>query len=187
MAEFTSYERERVEVLGEVLESFVLGCPEDLHDFCLSVFDANGISGIDPNKFYKAQQFLNAMKDIGQRTGRNMLTRIGERIAMRVKLPTGLDGLDAVFDGLNRGYHSKYRGGEIGHWKYEPQGLVGGLNRGIMVSTNHYCCAFDRGVLEGLAKRFRPDGITDVVVRHDDSQPCRKDGSDSCTYVISWM
>ncbi len=55
-----------------------------------------------------------------------------------------------------------------------------------MVSTNHYCCAFDRGVPEGFANRFRPDGITDVVVRHDDSQPCRKDGADSCTYILTW-
>lgn len=186
MGEFTSYEPERVEVLGEVIESFVLAVPDDLRDFGLSALEYHGVRDADPAAFYKAQPFLNAMRDIAQRMGRNMMTRIGERIALRVQLPPEWNRLDAALDGLDRGYHSKYRGGKIGHWRYVHQGAVGGLTRGTMTSTNHYCCAFDRGVLEGFAKRFRPDGITDVVVRHDDSQPCRRHGADSCTYVITW-
>lgn len=186
MAEFRSYEPERVEVLGEVIESFALGFPEDLRKFGQAALGKHGLGEVAPNKFYMAQPFLDAMRDVGQLMGRNMISRIGELIAMRVKLPPDFDRLEAALGGLDRGYHSKYRGGEIGHWEYVHQGDVGGLIRGIMVSTNHYCCAFDRGVLEGFAKRFRPDGVTDVVVRHDDSQPCRKDGGDSCTYVITW-
>lgn len=186
MAEFTSYEPERVEVSGEVIESFVLGIPDDLRQFGLSLLQAHGILEPDLAGFYRAQPFLEAMREVGQRMGRNMMNRIGERVALRVKLPPEWNRLEAALEGLDRGYHSKYRGGKIGNWKYLHQGSVGGLTRGTMISTNHYCCAFDRGVLEGFAKRFRPDGITDVVVRHDDSQLCRRNGADSCTYVITW-
>jgi len=186
MAEFTSYEPNGVEVLGEVIESFVLAVPDDLRDFCHAALQTHGIRKTVPAEFYRAQPFLDAMKDIAQRMGRNMMTRIGERIALRVKLPPEWQDLADALEGLDRGYHSKYRGGEIGRWQYHHQGDVGGLTRGTMVSTNHYCCAFDRGVLEGFARRFRPAGITDVVVRHDDSRPCRKDGANSCTYIITW-
>ena len=186
MSEFASYEPEKVEVIGEVIESFVFGFPDELREFGLEIFDSHGFRDIDPNSFYRAQPFLNAMRDVARRTGRNMMPCIGERVAQRVALPPSWDRLDAALNGLNRGYHSKYRGGETGSWSYHHQGQVGSLTRGIVVSTNHYSCAFDRGVLEGFAKRFRPDGMTDAVVRHDDSQPCRKNGGDSCTYIVSW-
>ena len=133
MAEFTSYEPERVEVLGEVIESFVLGLPEDLRDFGLTVFGTHGLRDIDPKQFYRAELFLDAMRNFAQRMGRNMMTRIGERIALRVKLPPRWDRLEVALGGLDQGYHSKYRGGEIGHWEYLHQGQVGGLTRGIMI------------------------------------------------------
>lgn len=186
MAEFSSYEPERVEVVGEVIESFALGFPDDIRQFGMAVLDKHGIRQVQTSRFYKAQPFLDAMKEVAQRLGRNWMTRIGERIALSVTLPPEWNTLRAAFEGLNTAYHSKYRGGEIGDWSYHHEGITAGLFRGIMVSTNHYCCAFDRGVMEGFAKRFRTTGITDVVVRHDDSQPCRKRGADSCAYVISW-
>ncbi len=186
MAEFSSYEPERVEVTGEVIESFVAAFPADIRDFGPAVLDKHGIRDPDPKRFYKAQPFLEAMRDVAHRIGRNMMTRIGQQIAMRVELPPAWDSLEAALGSLDKAYHSKYRGGEIGRWTYHHHGNDGGLMRGTMISTNHYCCAFDRGVLEGFAKRFRPMGITDALVRHDDSQPCRKNGADSCTYVITW-
>lgn len=186
MAEFTSYDPERIEVLGEVIESFALAIPDDLRHFGLAALERCGIRDTAPGGYYRAQPFLDAMRNIAQRMGRNMMTRIGERIALRVNLPQEWHLLETALDGLDKGYHSKYRGGEIGHWQYHHQGRVGGLTRGTMVSTNHYCCAFDRGVLEGFARRFRPEGITDVVVRHDEQQPCRRNGGNSCTYIITW-
>jgi hypothetical protein len=186
MAELSSYEPERVEVIGEVIESFVLGFPESIRNFALASLDRHGICHLDRDQFYKAQPFLNTMKEVAERFGRSWMTRIGERRALSLTLPPEWDTLQAAFEGLDTAYHSKYRGGEIGHWSYYHEGGIGGLMRGRMTSTNHYCCAFDRGVLEGFAKRFRPTGITVALVRHDVCQPCRKNRADSCTYVISW-
>jgi hypothetical protein len=186
MAEFTSYEPDVVEVMGEVINSFAMAFPEELRDFGRAALDRHGLRDAAANRFYQAQTFLGALREVTQRAGRNMMTRIGEGIALRVALPPEWDNLEAALAGLDRAYHSKYRGGKIGNWSYQHEGTRGGLVHGRMVSTNHYCCAFDRGVLEGFAKRFRPTGITDVLVRHEDSEPCRKMGGDSCTYVISW-
>jgi hypothetical protein len=186
MTEFSSYDPEWVEVSGEVIQSFVLGFPEDMRDFARTSLEQHGIHKPNPDLFYRAQPLLDAMKEVAQRLGRNWMTRIGERIALSITLPPEWDTLEAAFRGLNTAYHSKYRGEEIGNWSFFNEGLKGGLMHGRVVSTNHYCCTFDRGVLEGFAKRFRPMGITDALVRHDDTQPCRKTGADSCTYVITW-
>ncbi len=186
MAEFISYEPDNTQVLGEVIESFALALPEDLQSFAAQALTKQGIVDIKADEYYPAQSFLWAMKEVAQSAGRNMMTRIGERIAMRVETPEGFDSLQSALEGLDTAYHQKYRGGEIGHWNYVHHGKVDNFIRGVMTSSNHYCCAFDRGVLEGFAKRFRPEGVMDVLVRHDDNGPCRKNGADSCVYVISW-
>jgi hypothetical protein len=186
MAEFTSYEPEKVEVMGEVINSFVMAFPAELREFGRAALDDRGLGDVDGSRFYRAQPFLDALKEVALRVGRNMMMRIGEGIALSVALPPELNNLQGALKSLDRAYHSKYRGGHIGNWKYREEGMSGGLMHGGMISTNHYCCAFDRGVLEGFAKRFRPPGVTDVLVRHEDSEPCRKMGADSCTYVISW-
>lgn len=54
-------------------------------------------------------------------------------------------------------YHPKYPGGEIGNWAYLHEGVSGGLMGVTMIIRNRYCCAFDRGVPECFAKRFRPE------------------------------
>ena len=186
MSELKSYEPDKVEVSGEVIKSFALAFPEEIRDFGLEILNKHGVKDPEPNRFYLAQPFLDAMLEVGQRLGRNWMTRLGERVSMSVALPPEWDTLETALSGMSSAYHLKYRGGEIGDWSYVRMGTNGGLTRCKMISSNHYCCAFDRGVLEGFAQRFRPTGVTDVLVRHDDSQPCRKDGGESCTYIITW-
>jgi hypothetical protein len=67
----------------------------------------------------------------------------------------------------------------IGHYGCER---VAG--QGVILSTCNtpYPCAFDRGVLTAMARRFAPG----AVVQQDDDLPCRHQGMDSCTYRVSW-
>ena len=70
----------------------------------------------------------------------------------------------------------------IGHYVYEAAG-----DRKLkMTGHNPYPCEFDRGIIEAMAKRFKPAGAALVRVKHDDSAPCRKTGADSCTYWVEW-
>ncbi len=186
MAEFSSYDPDHVEVSGEIIASFLAAFPDDLRHFGVEVLAKHNIQDPSPGTFYRAQPFLDSLKEVGTRLGRNVMNRIGERTALQVRLPPNVNSLKTALEGLDDAYHSKYRGGEIGHWTYQEEESKSGVTYGKMISTNHYCCAFDRGVLEGFAKRFRPEGISDVLVRHDDNEPCRKNGASSCTYIISW-
>jgi hypothetical protein len=67
----------------------------------------------------------------------------------------------------------------IGHYGYEE---IPGKKLIISVCNNPYPCAFDRGILAAMAQRFELSSS----VAHDNAKPCRKNGADSCTYMISW-
>ncbi len=67
----------------------------------------------------------------------------------------------------------------IGHYTAR---WVPGEQKILARCENPYSCDFDHGVLIGYAARFNPRSR----VTHDVIAPCRKNGSDSCTYVITW-
>ncbi len=68
----------------------------------------------------------------------------------------------------------------IGHYGYKRDSSE--QNRIISVSHNPYPCAFDRGIITAMARKFQHD----AVVTHDDSKECRSHGKETCTYIITW-
>jgi hypothetical protein len=186
MSEFKSFSPE-VEVTGEVLMAFLAGFPEEFRSSGFRILEKHGLADPQTNEYYTLQNLLDAMKEISDSFSTQMLSRIGEQIALHAVLPPGIDDLEKCLESIDVAYHMNHRGGEIGSYAYKPLGTEGGLGRAAMTCLNPYPCAFDRGVIEGFAKRFKSSGSYDVVVRHDDSQPCRRKGDESCTYVITWL
>ncbi len=186
MAEFKSFAAD-VEVLGEAIEAFVAGFPPELSKIGSDLLAAKGIDRYRRGEYYPLQSLLDAMKEIQDKFSSEMLFRIGEKIATNAVLPPGIDSLETCQASINTAYHMNHRRGEIGNYEYAYLGEGGGLKRAKMVCPNPYPCAFDRGVIQGFAQRFKPSGAVDVIVRHDESQPCRRSGANSCTYLIAWV
>lgn len=186
MAEFKSFSP-AVEVTGEVLMAFLAGFPREFESPGLLILEKHGLSEPKPNGFYSLQRFLDAMKEISDTYSAQMLYRIGEQIALHARLPPGINDLQRCLESIDVAYHMNHRGGEIGVYEYRFLGTQDFMERATMTCSNPYPCVFDRGVIEGFARRFKPPEFSDIVVRHDDSQPCRRRGDESCTYVISWV
>ncbi|MBI4963428.1 MAG: hypothetical protein HY913_09130 [Desulfomonile tiedjei] len=186
MAEFKSLSP-AVEVAGEVLMAFLAAFPQEFRSSGLRILEQHGLSDPKPNQFYALQNFLDAMKQISQSFSTQMLFRIGEQIALHAALPPGIDDLQKCLASIDVAYHMNHRGGEIGRYDYKLLGTEVGLGKATMTCPNPYPCSFDRGVIEGFAKRFKLPGSYDVLVRHDDSQPCRGKGDESCTYIVTWL
>ena len=185
MTEFKSIQPS-VEVAGEVAGAFLDSFPPELKSVGLRILEQHGIKDPVPGTFLLLQSFLDSMKAISDRLGGEMLHRIGERIATNAVLPPGLDSLETCLQSIDVAYNMNHRGGEIGRYVYSFEGTDRGLKRAKMVCPNPYPCMFDLGVIEGFAKRFKPPDCIDVLVIHDETQPCRRQGADSCTYVITW-
>ena len=186
MTEFKSFTPD-VEVIGQAIEAFIAGFPTELSKIGLDVLAASGIDKFSAGEYYPLQSLLDAMKEMQNKFSSEMLFRIGEKIATNAVLPPGINSLEACLASIDTAYHMNHRRGDIGSYEYSYIGGDTGLKRAKMICPNPYPCAFDRGVIQGFSQRFRPAGAIDIIVRHVESGPCRKNGANSCTYLISWL
>lgn len=180
MAQFEPF-AQSVQVNGETVLSVVAGVGT-FRDRALAILGENHIVNPQPGKWYAQSDWLSAFKTISERMGGITLLAIGRQIPENAQWPPAVDSLEKALPSIDVAYHMNHRGGEIGTYQFEKTGE----KTGRMVCRNPYPCEFDRGIIDGVARKFKPQGVAIVNVRHDDTMPCRKSGADQCTYLISW-
>jgi hypothetical protein len=185
MAQFIALDP-NVEVNGQTVLSVVdgMGAMISARKTALEILRRNGIQKLHKAGWYKQQDWLNAFKEISDKIGARTLFLIGRRIPKNAKFPDDISSLRDGLESIDIAYHMNHRGGEIGH--YQLTGFDEAQSHATMVCNNPYPCDFDRGIIDQIAQQFKPLGISTVKVEHDDTQPCRKKGAESCTYRISW-
>lgn len=179
MAQFQAF-APGVEVNGAAVLSVVEGMG-GFRAMALQILAQNGIINPQAGKWYSQQAWLDAFKQIAERVGPATLLMIGSKIPETALWPTNITTVEDALASIDVAYHMNHRGGEIGHYHFQKLGE--GL--GKVVCHNPYPCNFDLGIIEATAKRFAPPVVIPYV-RHDNTQPCRQKGGDSCTYVVTW-
>lgn len=150
-------------------------------DLSLKVLERFGIVDPKAGEWYSQQAWLDAFKEIAGKTGPNTLKVIGRRIPEVTPMPSEFDTIEKALAAMDIGYHFHHRGGEIGHYKLQKTG-----EKSItLVCDDPYPCNFITGVVESTARKRAPASAI-VVIKHDDTAPCKSKGADSCTYHISW-
>ncbi len=148
---------------------------------------------VDKSGWYPLEDWLAAYEGIANEIGVNSLYGIGKSIPEAAVFPPFVKDIHSAIASIDVAYHMNHRKhGEvmfnpetgqmlegIGHYKYQP---VANENRIVCVCENPYPCDFDRGLVTAMANRFEPLART----AHDNEAPCRKNGADSCTYVVWW-
>ena len=148
---------------------------------------------IDRQGWYPLEKWLAAYDDIANTVGPRAIFQIGQQIPKNAVLPPTVTDIHSSIVAVDIGYHMNHRkNGRImfdpatglktkglGSYGYRP---VPNERRIISICENPYPCDFDRGVLGAFATRFERL----ARVQHDDRAPCRKNGAESCTYVIAW-
>lgn len=170
-----------VEVNGETVDSILDGMGA-ARSKGLEILARHHIKDPKPGQWYKQQDWLDSFKEIAETIGPATLNAIGQKIPENAKFPPAIDTIEKALAAIDMAYHMNHRSGEIGHYTFEKTGEKSGK----MTCKNPYPCAFDRGIVEAMAKRFKPKTSLFAQVKHDDSQPCRTKGADSCTYLITW-
>ena len=170
-----------VEVNGETVLSVIDGMGS-FKAQAVKILAENGISHPQPGHWYLQQAWLNAFKFIAEKIGPNTLYTIGRKIPENARFPPDIDTIGKGLSAIDVAYHMNHRGGEIGSYK-----LTDISHRSAtMICNNPYPCDFDWGIIEAIARKFKPAESLLVMVKHDDSAPCRKKGASSCSYLISW-
>jgi hypothetical protein len=154
---------------------------------------ARSLDEIDRTKWYPQQNWLSTFEAITNEVGTNSLYKVGRRMPENAILPPDINDVFSALAGIDIAYHMNHRKSGrvmfdpqtgmmlegIGHFHFKP---VAGSNQIVMHCETPYPCDFERGIVAGFASRFQPDAKT----VHDAEAPCRKQGADSCTYVVWW-
>lgn len=193
MAQFAAFDP-AVEVNGETVLSIVNGMGS-FKNMAIKVLADNGITEAKAGSWYPQQSWLNAFKSISGTVGGTTLFNIGKAIPESAKFPPDINSIEKALAAIDVAYHMNHRiRGEalfnpstgimkegIGHYGFKKESD----KKIVMVCNNPYPCDFDRGIIQAMASKFKPAGAIISAV-HDDSQPCRKKGADSCTYTVTW-
>ncbi|MDH3347022.1 MAG: hypothetical protein OEM02_02825 [Desulfobulbaceae bacterium] len=180
MAQFKAYS-DGVEVNGETVLS-VLEAMSVFRAQAEKILEENGLINPEPGKWYNQQAWLNAFKYIADEIGPNTLYSIGRKVPESAQFPADIDSIEKALGAIDVAYNMNHRGGKIGHYSFE----LTGLKSAKITCNNPYPCDFDNGIIESMAKKFQPADSIMVMVSHDTTASCRKNGADSCIYKISW-
>jgi hypothetical protein len=196
--QFKAFEPD-IEVNGQTVYSVVdaLGSFKKLaHEILLSV----GIGSMSDNGYeikmdgwYSQESWLKAFERVAKDIGDLTLKQIGTRIPANAIFPAWVKNIDSAIKSIDIAYHMNHRKkgvimfdpntGKmlegIGHYGYER---ITNENMIISKCENPYPDAFDHGIITTMAKRFE----LRANVIHDDSKECRKNGAESCTYIVTW-
>lgn len=162
MAQFQAFES-GVEVNGQTVLAVVEGMASSKVK-ALRILKEYGISNPKPEEWYSQQSWLNAFKKIAEDVGPYTLYCIGAKIPENAQFPPDINSLEKALESIDTAYHINHRGGEIGNYNFykSPDGFL------HLTCINPYPCEFDRGIIEGIARKFVAEGHH-LIVKHDGS------------------
>lgn len=192
MRQYTALDKE-IEVNGETILSVVEGMKFSRW-LAQKVLNENGIGEPKAGQWYLQQKWLDSFKIIGDKLGDLTLTSIGKKVPENAKWPPEVNTITRALASIDVAYHMNHRKngvilfdpktGEmkngIGHYRYH---LVSETQAQI-TCDNPYPCAFDIGIIDAVANKFKSIGTT-VTVEHKPGS-CRSAGKEFCVYVIKW-
>ncbi len=140
-----------------------------------------GITHIREDGWFPQSAYLEVHKEFYTQIGPKTLKIIGKQLPEKVLWPPNIRTIEEALQSIDVAYHMNHRGGQIGEYRVEATGA-----RAARITCHTpYPCPFDHGIIEGTAMKFAPKDAR-VFVKHDESQPCRMHGGDTCTYRITW-
>ena len=179
MAQFKVFSPD-AEVVGQAILVFLEGM-SSFHSMALQILEEQGINDIQPDGWYPMQAYLNAYRHIAEKVGPATLKMIGKQVPELALWPPEVNSIETALTSIDVAYHMNNRGSNVGSYRFEKTGE----STGKMVCHTPYPCSFDQGLVGATARKFTPVGVV-VTVKHDDTQPCRQTGGETCTLLVSW-
>jgi hypothetical protein len=181
MAQFIAFD-DHVEVNGRTILS-VINAMDFGREMRFDMLREHGINP-EPGKWYKQQKWLNAFNSIYHHVGEKTLFMIGRAIPNNAAFPNNIKDLRSALESIDEAYHMNHRGGEIGYYRlinFDAQ-----KRKAIMECRNPYPSEFDRGIITTMLRIYKPKSYVLGECRLDKTKETRRNGGESCTYMINW-
>lgn len=184
MAQFQAF-GEDVKVQAGGLMALVNGLSDNFKSRILEIAEDAGYSLDNPEALIDWQTALDMYQEIYDMVGETTLYSMGKGIPEMVPLPPQIDSLEKVLFSINEAYKMSHHGDEIGHYKVLE--FSNDDRKAVIEAYNPYPGAFDRGMITGFARRFKPETSAGVEVEVDTTVPSREnDDADKSIYVVTW-
>ncbi|WP_408959794.1 hypothetical protein [Natrinema sp. 74] len=138
-----------------------------------------GLEDIESEEWYPLAIPLAMLYDMRDEYGGVRMRNMGQNVPKHVEFPPNLTDVDNALRGIDQAYHQNHRGDGIGSYEFR----MDGENEGVMTCENPYPCEFDKGLIQGVARKFA-DNPVDVEEVGDE---CRSDGGQHCEYRVNWI
>lgn len=169
-----------VEVIGTAIRTVTLA----LGEAGQPILAKHGLEEVDPEAWYPMQTYLDFFRDLAAPDTINAmfdLVSIGQKIPETILLPPDIQTIHDIMSMYDQAYQMNHRGGKAGNWHYTRLG-----DREIkMVAEKPYPDDFDYGAMFSFCRKYKPEDAR-LTVRIDESQPVRKLGGATTTFMIKW-
>jgi hypothetical protein len=132
------------------------------------------LEDLRPENFIPVQRWLDALKEIQEEIGTNLLHRVGIAILENADLPPGLDSIDVVLGAFDDIYYANHRG-NVGHYRStrRPDGVW------EVRCETPYPRHFEHGLVVGISRKF-----AGKKVYHVDYVEAPPGGDLTCTMIV---
>lgn len=172
----------KAEIMGSLINTTVnaLGLYKDSGKRILSEL---GLKDVRDDQWYLQQMYVDFFDAILQKTGPATMYMTGRRIAEIVNFPPEISSLHILLSKLNYFYQMDRRNCNPKEgWQYTSTSP----NSATMVITSVYPDDYERGVLEGFVRKFKPADSPAIRVQYDADKPRNDTGGGSATFLINW-
>lgn len=140
---------------------------------------AYGLEDVRPDEWYSLKAPLAMLYDMREEYSEVTMWNMARNVPEHVEFPPEIDDVATALYAIDEAYHTSHRGGDIGFYEFD----LTDESEGTMVCENPYPCDFDRGLIEGVARKFanKPVQIDEI------GDQCRSAGGRYCEYRISWI
>ncbi len=180
---FKSYVPE-VEINGQIIENFQNGLPAYLKPKIKEILTAHNLSDARSEVWFLEQDWLDALKEIKEKYGDNMLYDFAYQMQEQIQYPEHINHLELALMYLNMYHHEHHRGGEVGN--YTLTVFDAEANKASIECKTVYPDNYNRAIITALVKRFKPKGALTIFVRENQLLPMRSNGDEQTTFNIIW-
>jgi len=167
------------QVAGDLLRAVVAGVEQfspDTRDAALATLSEHGIAEPLTDEWYPLAPSLAAIESVDGLVGEPGTFGLGKRIPHTLAFPAEAGDVPTALAALDDAYRAHHRG-DAGGYVFRQIGD----DDGRIECHTPYPCAFDRGVVEGVAA----SGADGFVCLREVGR-CRADDAERCTYELSW-
>lgn len=183
--------RTGVEVVVDGFRGFTLLAHQIMIAEGVGTDDGEGTLVLPKGAWLNLRKYLKSLRRIEQEIGSQVLVDGGQTVPKHANLPPTITDIHSALGSLDIAYHMNHRRhGEtlfnpangtmtegIGHYRFNAKP---GESKIEIVTDTPYPCAYDKGVVLGMAQRFK----SNAQLAHGPA--CRSKGGASCTYTLTW-